>query len=516
MEKGFVKTNNGELYVDGESVRFEYGTLLRWYEDDKGRPVKEEYDAWGIGSHATLRKRVIGAENWGNYEEITFSEKPDPKNPEKKKDVPRFRTVHDDHHIVLEERIGDAVDETREDSKNPRRIIEVDGSQYFVEYGTEYVYDSKYNSTSAKQVVERSYYEGRLHSKKVTDRAEDTVTETDYWGDKTVTVTDKNGTKTKTTYWPDSERVKSVNVTRKSGSEEETTYEEDGKTVHSTYEKRPNGASEYICFNGNGKTLRSTEKIDQHGHGTILHYRDDGKTLSSKETFVLEEDGLTKISFQKTQYDKDENVDTYEEMTPSKRIKKYYEKGKLDKEVRTYTDEKGQTRTDVFDGKGALQEYTIREQKEEVGQDKIPVYKTTYRSYDAQYNLKETVLISSKKGVTTRSTYDSKDKLVKVEVDKPDKSVTMEPSRGSIGKLFGRLFGRSGDRGGAVVSVIDRGSGRREVNEQLQQISRDSSLTSSEKRTARRQVVADYHRGSAAPNARVDAALKKYTTKGGR
>ena len=156
-----------------------------------------------------------------------------------------------------------------------------------------------------------------------------------------------------------------------------------------------------------------------------------------------------------------------------------------------------------------MQEYTTREQKEEVGQDKIRVYKTTYKSYDAQDNLKETTIVSSKNGVTTRSTYNGKNKLVKVEVDRPDKSVKMEPSRGTIGKLFGRLFGgKSGDRGGAVVSVVDMGHGRKEVNEQLQQIARDSSLTSSEKRTARRQVVADYHRGSA-PNANVGAALKK-------
>ena len=94
-----------------------------------------------------------------------------------------------------------------------------------------------------------------------------------------------------------------------------------------------------------------------------------------------------------------------------------------------------------------------------------------------------------------------------------DKWSIMDPSRGFFDKLFGHYLGKERvDRWGNVT-LYKAEEGRKKVNNRLQQILKNSTLSGDEKKTKMREVVAQYRdesRYHRAPNKKVGEALEKY------
>ena len=181
-------------------------------------------------------------------------------------------------------------------------------------------------------------------------------------------------------------------------------------------------------------------------------------------------------------------------------------------------------------------------QKNLLGGDKlvtISLFRGFTSDYEEKLVQKKIAHFNAKTGRTNIFVEDGKGREIqrRVVVDFQGKFAKMDPERGFFSRIKGRLFGKNGDKGGKVLSTGMDGAiahffdmplylddddikhlptnlhnRREDINKELQEILKDSSLSGYKKKKKLRETIAKFREesGCKAPNKKVGEKLKEY------
>lgn len=188
----------------------------------------------------------------------------------------------------------------------------------------------------------------------------------------------------------------------------------------------------------------------------------------------------------------------------------YDGKGRRLKSILEYTDEKGVKRSEEYDAKGKLMESTLL-YKDENGTSYFEVYddKGKLRSHSTWKRS------DTREHEEATDFFDKKGRLSGRHLNRNDKQVDFDMNRGKISAALSYIDPARRLRGGRMgkVSEFSVSQERADINKRLKAILKDASLPGEEKKTKRREIVAEYRSrkyAPKAPNAKVGEALKKY------